>query len=55
MTGAASSVIGQNPSIEENFVYQNALEWADHELITKPNERAKLLAERTAWDTISNP
>ena len=41
--------------MEENFVYKNPLEWADHLEITKPNERAKIVAERTAWNIISNP
>ena len=53
MTGSASSVIGQNPSTEENFVYDNPLEWADFDKIENPNNKAKMLAERTAWNTIT--
>lgn len=49
-TGAASSIVGNTPQTE---VYNNPLVWADHELISKPNEKAKLLAERTMWNTVT--
>ena len=31
MTGSASSIIGQNPSVDEGHVYDNPLVWADIE------------------------
>lgn len=49
-TGSASSIVGVNP---QDDPYSNPLEWADHELIQKPNEKAKLLAERTMWNTVT--
>lgn len=52
MIGAASSVIGQHPVTEENFVYSDPMVWVDPKTISKPNERAKLLSEKHAWNAI---
>ena len=49
-TGAASSIVGNEP---KEGIYDNPLVWADHEQIQKPNEKAKLLAERTMWNTVT--
>ena len=51
MTGSASSIVGQVPKSDEG--YDDALEWADFDKITKPNERAKIVAERQSWAKIS--
>ena len=51
MTGSASSIVGQAP--EKDKIYSNPLEWADIDLITKPNERAKILAERQTWARVT--
>ena len=50
MTGAATSVVGKQPKIEG--VYDNSHEWANEKEESRPNERAKLLAEKTCWDEI---
>ena len=50
VTGSASSIVGTLP---QDGVYDNPLIWADHEEINKPNEKAKLLGERTMWNTVT--
>jgi hypothetical protein len=50
MTGAATSVIGKAPT--GDGVYNNSLQWANKLDMTKPNERAKYLAERVLWDDL---
>ena len=50
MTGAATSVIGPHPKKEG--VYYDSNEWADVKDVLRPNEKSKLIAERTAWDEI---
>ena len=50
MTGAATSVIGKQP--KEDGAYEDSNEWADENAETRPNERAKLLAEKSCWNEI---
>ena len=50
MTGAATSVIGKEPKIQG--VYDNSNEWIEDKDETRPNEKAKLTAERVCWDEI---
>ena len=50
MTGAATSVIGPKP--KEEGAYDDSNTWAKIADVTRPNERAKLLAERACWDEI---
>lgn len=50
MTGAATSVIGPKPSEEGTYDDSNA--WAKMAEVTRPNERAKLIAERACWDEV---
>ena len=50
MTGAATSVIGKQP--KDDGVYEDSNEWADKNAETRPNERAKLLAEKSCWNEI---
>ena len=50
MTGAATSVIGKEP--KEDGTYENSNDWADEKEETRPNERAKLLAEKSCWNEI---
>ena len=45
ITGSASSIVGQVPKLN-GAIYNDPLEWADVDLITKPNDRAKILVER---------
>ena len=50
MTGAATSVIGDKPKTEG--AYEDSNEWANASDVTRPNERAKILAERACWDEV---
>lgn len=50
MTGAATSVVGKEPKIQG--VYDNSNEWIEDKDETRPNEKAKLTAERVCWDEI---
>ena len=50
MTGAATSVVGKEPKIQG--VYDNSNEWIEDKDETRPNEKAKLTAERVCWDAI---
>lgn len=50
MTGAATSVIGDTPLLEG--IYRESNEWANEKEVHRPNERAKLLAERICWDEV---
>lgn len=49
VTGAATSVIGHTPTED---VYDDALKWASEKLQTRPNERAKMIAERAMWNEV---
>ena len=51
MTGSASSIVGQVP--EKSKIYADPVEWADFDQITKPNEKAKIVAERQSWAKVS--
>ena len=51
-TGSASSVVGQFPVTDDGFVYQDPYNWVDAKTITKPNEKAKILAEKVCWNAI---
>lgn len=51
-TGSASSVIGQFPVKDPTFVYTDAYNWVDAKAINKPNEKAKILAEKVCWNAI---
>ena len=51
-TGSASSVIGQFPVKDEGFVYSDPLLWVEPKTISKPNEKAKILAEKVCWNAI---
>jgi nucleoside-diphosphate-sugar epimerase len=51
-TGSASSVIGQFPVKDPNFVYTDPYNWVDAKAINKPNEKAKILAEKVCWNAI---
>lgn len=50
MTGAATSVIGPKPTAEGTYDDSNA--WAKISEVIRPNERAKILAERACWDEV---
>lgn len=50
MTGAATSVIGPQPKTEGS--YRDSSKWAETKLMTRPNELAKLLAERAVWNEV---
>ena len=50
MTGAATSVVGMEPTLQG--VYDNSNEWVEEQNETRPTERAKLGAERACWDEI---
>jgi len=50
MTGAATSVIGDTPLLEG--IHRESNEWANEKEVHRPNERAKLLAERICWDEV---
>jgi hypothetical protein len=52
MTGSASSVVGQHPITDKGFIYNNPYEWVDPKFIMKPNEKAKLFAEKACWNLI---
>ena len=49
-TGSATSVIGHFPVKDEGFVYNDAYTWVDAKSINKPNEKAKILAEKVCWN-----
>ena len=49
---SASNVIGQTPVADNSFVYSDASVFADPKLVDRPNERAKLLAEKVCWNVI---
>mmetsp|Transcript_34738 Transcript_34738/g.53357 ORF Transcript_34738/g.53357 Transcript_34738/m.53357 type:complete len:83 (+) Transcript_34738:335-583(+) len=53
ITGSASSVVGPNPSLEKGFVYNDPLAWADIKDVERPNEKAKMLAERYCWNKLN--
>ena len=53
MTGSASSVVGPKIEEEKDYVYSDVTKFADEEEITKPNDRAKLLAEKACWGKIT--
>lgn len=50
MTGAATSVIGDKP--RPDGTYNDSNEWATIKEVIRPNERAKILAEKACWDEI---
>ena len=50
MTGAATSVIGDHPRSEGT--YHDSNEWASLKSVSRPNERAKLMAEKACWDEV---
>ena len=50
MTGAATSIIGNKPTKEGTYFDSNA--WADVKEVTRPNEKAKFLAEKACWDEV---
>ncbi len=52
MTGSATSVVGQFPVKDKDFVYSDAYGWVDTKAINRPNEKSKILAEKVAWNTI---
>ena len=52
MTGAATSVTSPYPKDEDDGVYRDSLLWADKTMVTRPNEKAKYLAERAMWNTV---
>ena len=51
-TGSASSVVGQFPVTDPDFVYSDAYTWVEAKAINKPNEKAKILAEKVCWNAI---
>jgi len=50
MTGAATSIVGNKPTPEG--VYHDSNAWADMKEVSRPNEKAKLLAEKVCWDEV---
>jgi len=52
MTGAATSVIGPKPTPEG--IYDDSNIWASYKEVTRPNEKAKLIAERVCWNEIQS-
>lgn len=53
LTGAASSVVGGEPSADTDFVYSDPLHWATIDEQTRPNERIKHMTERAVWGLVS--
>ena len=51
-TGSASSVVGQFPVKDKDFIYNDPYTWVDFKAINKPNERAKILAEKVCWNAV---
>ncbi|TNV77344.1 hypothetical protein FGO68_gene2646 [Halteria grandinella] len=51
-TGSATSVVGENPVKDEGFIYKDPYFWVDPKAINKPNEKAKILAEKVCWTAI---
>jgi nucleoside-diphosphate-sugar epimerase len=59
MTGAATSVIGMHPMVKDKEGnkfqgYSDPYQWIDAKTIPRPNEKAKLVAEKTCWNVILN-
>jgi nucleoside-diphosphate-sugar epimerase len=53
MTGAASSVVGAHPlKDDETSHYADATQWVDQHTFDKPNEKSKLVAEKTCWNEV---
>lgn len=50
-SGAATSVIGQTPKKDSDGLYDDAMIWPSLQP-TRPNEKAKYLAERACWDEV---
>ena len=50
MTGAATSIVGKEPKLQG--IYDNSNEWVEDKDEARPNEKAKLGAERACWDEI---
>jgi len=53
LTGSASSVVGPNPEQGKDYVYSDVTAFADESLVNKPNDRAKLLAEKYCWGKVT--
>ena len=51
MTGSASSVIGTSDFAEDG-VYNDAGKWTKCKFDHRPNEQAKFLAEKSAWNEL---
>ena len=51
VSGAATSVIGQVPKVESDGIYDDSNIWPALEP-TRPNEKAKYLAEKACWDEV---
>ena len=49
VTGAATSVIGPQPLLN---CYKDPLQWANPKLVSRPNERAKIVAEKIIWNEV---
>lgn len=45
-------MIGQFPVKDEGFIYHDPYTWVEPKTITKPNEKAKILAEKVCWNSI---
>jgi hypothetical protein len=44
--------VGQFPVDEPGFIYQDSYNWVEAKAINKPNEKAKILAEKVCWNAI---
>jgi len=53
LTGSASSVVGPNPEQGKDHVYSDVTAFVDESIVNKPNDRAKLLAEKYCWGKVT--
>ena len=51
-TSSATNIVGPLPKL--GFVYDNPGDWVDVETVTRPNDRAKILAEHVCWSAITS-
>ena len=51
-TGSATSVIGHFPVKDAGFIYSDSYHWQELKAINKPNEKAKILAEKVCWNAL---
>ena len=53
MTGSASSLVGPNPEEAEGYIYDDVTKFVDEDKVSKPNDKAKLIAEKYCWGRVT--